>query len=336
MKTKSLLLTLGIVFVVPVYSQVTIGSDLPTRKGSLLEIKEDNSKGTNSSKGFGLPRVELTSLSDLPANYKSPKGEYKGLTLYHIGTPTIKAGPYYWDGEKWKHLVTVQQYGKNGQTLISRGDGTYDWYTFTIPTYTVNYPTQITSMEKEDTTSFVYPMNKVMANVVQQGGAGDWFASYGPETGLYNNDFVFRHPLTMKSESSNMRYLLLGLTVKTNKRTYLNKDVVSGYWEKIKIDILLDGNGKNNYPIKEYERGYSTAAGGRPDMYVDLFSVIPLENITKGDYTLKVRVGVMESIFLRNTVRSPGPWVAGQFMEGDPNFCTISIVDINFILYEEK
>ena len=40
-------------------SQVTIGSASPPNKGTLLDMKENDNIGANSTKGLLLPRVEL-------------------------------------------------------------------------------------------------------------------------------------------------------------------------------------------------------------------------------------------------------------------------------------
>jgi len=130
MKTKIILLFLGtFLLLLPVQSQVTIGSGIETRKGSLLELKEDNNAGVNSSKGFSLPRVKLNSASDLTVDDYSKRLEYKGLTVQNTNTSGgLTEGIYSWDGDRWKLIVAANGPGTEAQVLISKGpDNVPQW-----------------------------------------------------------------------------------------------------------------------------------------------------------------------------------------------------------------
>lgn len=131
------------------WSQVTIGSDNAPKSGILLDLKErDNPGNDTSDKGFLLPRVELDNINSLtPLTSTSDytiKQQYKGTIVYNIkktGTD-LKDGLYYWNGTRWDAIVvempksTIQcvnlsnnmgniadgdQYGNNGTFLQFSG-----------------------------------------------------------------------------------------------------------------------------------------------------------------------------------------------------------------------
>ena len=62
---KSLLILLSTLLAVSLYSQVTIGMGEAPVGGALLQLKETESNNTNANKGLGLPRVKLTSETNL-------------------------------------------------------------------------------------------------------------------------------------------------------------------------------------------------------------------------------------------------------------------------------
>lgn len=92
--------------------QVTIGTDKPANPGAILDLKQENTSGANSSKGLLLPRVHLKDLNNLlpmfeegyDKNTEDPT--HTGLTVYNINNCFSEgAGPYAWDGEKWNYLI---------------------------------------------------------------------------------------------------------------------------------------------------------------------------------------------------------------------------------------
>ncbi len=101
-------------------AQVTIGAGIEPNKGALLDLKENNGNVSNitASKGFILPRVNLTHPNNLyPMFSPDTIGGYKegdkaeedkkhtGLTVYHIDECSLDgAGVYVWSGSRWKKL----------------------------------------------------------------------------------------------------------------------------------------------------------------------------------------------------------------------------------------
>jgi len=125
MKTKLLLLAFGaFCMLLPLQSQVTVGAGLPPRKGSLLELKEDNNDGENSEKGFSLPRVKLQSPDKLTLDDDSKGEEYKGLTVQNTNPVNgLIEGIYCWDGKIWRLMVVVKEQGMDGQLLTATTAG---------------------------------------------------------------------------------------------------------------------------------------------------------------------------------------------------------------------
>jgi len=103
--------------VVVLRAQVTIGMDEAPANGAMLQLKslEVTDDSPNSEKGLGLPRVALSSSTDLFPMFKSNGSggyqnavktdddkKHKGLMVYNTGTAAVPVpGIYVWDGTKW-------------------------------------------------------------------------------------------------------------------------------------------------------------------------------------------------------------------------------------------
>ncbi|MDR1707196.1 MAG: hypothetical protein LBR46_04255 [Prevotella sp.] len=63
----------------------------------MLDLKENNNsnKDGNSLKGFGLPRVVLTSLTTLTIDEDTKKSDYVGVVVYNTGS-SLTEGIYSW------------------------------------------------------------------------------------------------------------------------------------------------------------------------------------------------------------------------------------------------
>lgn len=93
-----------------IQAQVTIGSDAEPVQGALLQLKENENTGANSTKGLAMPRVNLTVTDDLTDIISSPAAGYKeghiGLVIYNINDLKYNFchGLYVWDGDIWQPL----------------------------------------------------------------------------------------------------------------------------------------------------------------------------------------------------------------------------------------
>lgn len=93
-----------------IQAQVTIGSGNTPIQGALLQLKENENAGVNSTKGLAMPRVNLTVTDDLADLIASPTGsdkeEHIGLVVYNINDLKYNfcRGLYVWDGEVWQPL----------------------------------------------------------------------------------------------------------------------------------------------------------------------------------------------------------------------------------------
>ncbi|WP_413513122.1 hypothetical protein [Myroides odoratus] len=93
-------------------AQVTIGGPIPPNAGALLDLKENNNPGINSTKGLLMPRVALEDerqLAPVATNNVTAgvKAEHKGLMLYNTYLDTSKnlcPGIYIWEGDLWRRL----------------------------------------------------------------------------------------------------------------------------------------------------------------------------------------------------------------------------------------
>ncbi|MDR1056273.1 MAG: hypothetical protein LBL90_10765 [Prevotellaceae bacterium] len=93
------------------HAQVTIGSNIPSKKGAILDLNENipdaSNTQVNSTKGLLLPRVKLdviNSLSPAIPGYTAGTADpaHTGLTVYNVNeTSPFVAGIYTWNGDKW-------------------------------------------------------------------------------------------------------------------------------------------------------------------------------------------------------------------------------------------
>lgn len=119
MKLKVILFMLITFTCGALHAQVTIGADQKPIEGALLQLKENNNTTHNSTKGFMLPRVKLTSLTvagtDLRASITGAPAagpewnttDHIGLLVFHVGgigvagNPLFEPNIYVWEGTKW-------------------------------------------------------------------------------------------------------------------------------------------------------------------------------------------------------------------------------------------
>jgi len=95
MKLKLLLIHIVLLLAMPAAkAQVTIGSDIPPRAGSLLDLKEnaETGKKANAEKGLGLPRVELESFTKLTIDDDAYGNDYRGVTVYNADNTFLAEG----------------------------------------------------------------------------------------------------------------------------------------------------------------------------------------------------------------------------------------------------
>lgn len=115
MKVRKIALFMSLLFLIGLslegYAQVTIGSNLSPNSGSLLDLKQyDSGVGnTNSNKGLLLPRVKLTTEADfdplVSGLSQTDLLTHTGLIVYHVGSVSLCAGIYTWNGGSWVRLM---------------------------------------------------------------------------------------------------------------------------------------------------------------------------------------------------------------------------------------
>lgn len=126
-------------------AQVTIGNNAQVVDGALLQLKENENIGTNADKGLGLPRISLTSKTNLYPmfadndDYKNNVNNLKntednkhvGLIAYNVNTDVceeIYPGTYVWDGAEWKALNNEKFPGETDTLIDSRDPSKIEYY----------------------------------------------------------------------------------------------------------------------------------------------------------------------------------------------------------------
>lgn len=311
---------LFIFFQTNIGAQVTIGAGIKPREGSLLDIKQDNTTGNNPNAdgGIGLPRVQLLSFTELIVDVEPNKSNYVGLTVYNIGNENIPEGIYFWDGEKWVLSVSVDNVGKDGQLLKSNGNGTFGWSTFILPEYTYHKPTQISVFDDAKAIPQQYSYTALT------GGGNGIYGGVKPRAGTFDNSFLYSENLNIKTEASKEKYILLGVSGLIEMATIQNYTPYKGFWQIIQIDVLVDG-----IHVQSNQRLYSTAAQGDKKIYVDMFSIVPLDQFGKGVHEMKIKISNVENTFPNNLGSNDG-----NFSSSNTKFYMITLQDINLVLYE--
>ena len=96
-----------------IHAQITIGSDIPPNKGTLLDLKEHapNAQNITATKGLLMPRVELKSENSLEGiatgiTSNEEKKKHTGLVVYSTTSTSQKTCPglFVWNGDKWTPL----------------------------------------------------------------------------------------------------------------------------------------------------------------------------------------------------------------------------------------
>lgn len=105
---QTLLLIVLYLMIGQAQAQVTIGSGISPNKGAILDLKENDGSEVNSTKGLGLPRVQLTTIYTLDdINTGLDVNEHIGLTIYVPEEfENSCPGVYVWTGKIWEGLNT--------------------------------------------------------------------------------------------------------------------------------------------------------------------------------------------------------------------------------------
>lgn len=321
MKIKIIILTgILILFLLPsVNAQVTVGSNVPPRKGTLLDLKENNNtnKNFNSKKGFGLPRVELESLTILTVDNTIYRDNYVGMTVYNItNNDQLSEGTYCWFGTTWKQVVLVDGAGEEGNLLQNNGDNTYSWADITIPDYKFWKPTQSASFISSKAPQYTYNYEDIALN------------NGVPAPSLFKDKFSYTETVNTKTDAGTDKFILIDLVANINKKVIGGISAVNSFWEEMQIEILLD-----NVVIKSYKRTFSNPVNSVANSTFELFVMIPLTdfNVGKGDHTIQVRVSNLNNTYRANATYNQN----GYFAKSGP-LLEIVLTNFGFILYEEE
>lgn len=104
----SLILAVSSLFAIFAEAQVTIGTNKPPVPGAILQLKERDGEGANSTKGLLLPRVQLSghNLDIFEPSPMEADDIYMGLTVWNIrGVGDICKGVNVWTGNRWESIL---------------------------------------------------------------------------------------------------------------------------------------------------------------------------------------------------------------------------------------
>lgn len=304
-------------------AQVTIGAGIEPRKGTLLDLKENDHSGkeANSSKGLGLPRVALFSANKLTIDTDDKVKDYAGSTVYNVtNNEELAEGMYCWTGTGWKRLVFADGEGVKGSFLTSDGKDAFHWSVVSDPKMTFHRPTQTASFDESKAIPKVYSYNGM-------GGAGGDRTPFKPSSDLFKNGFVYSDKVRIESGKGTLKYLLLDFSIDIDKATKSNAAVVAEFQERVKVQVYV-----GDQEVKTFERAYTTPAGGLANTIVRQFSIVQLTEFAQGDYDFKIKVSITSNTYSLN--KSSTGTSEGRFLTD--NFLTIKANDIGFVLYEEN
>lgn len=122
---KKFLLMMAILFFGAIEAQVTIGSEFQPNKGAILDLKEREGTGVNSTKGILMPRVALEKKNELTpvvseVDSSIQKMNHTGLMLYNVNTVEQEGlcpGLYTWNSMEWIRLSGACEEDRNDLTL---------------------------------------------------------------------------------------------------------------------------------------------------------------------------------------------------------------------------
>ncbi|MDR0427083.1 MAG: hypothetical protein LBH12_00610 [Dysgonamonadaceae bacterium] len=141
-KIGMVLLTALFISAPQVRAQVTIGASIDPNEGAFLDLKTSNDK-VNATRGFGLPRVQLTEPDKLYpmledpntpgvpiAGYETPEEitamheKHIGLTVFNVAlSGEMPAGVYIWNGSMWSMLAFVQSESESEAVSVTFSNG---------------------------------------------------------------------------------------------------------------------------------------------------------------------------------------------------------------------
>lgn len=332
MKNSFFMISLTLAFIVlmpSVDAQVTVGSGIEPRKGLLLDLKENANAGkeSNSNKGLALPRVALSSPDTLTIDDDAAKNDYIGTVVYNTTTnDKIMEGVYCWNGKLWEASVNVENFGTKGQILQSNGDNTNQWISYSPAMFRFSKPTQIKKFDIAKMDSFAYSYDDITQSQYQ-----DQLKTYAPKPGIFK--YNYKDILDVKSENTKDKFLLLGVIAYIYKNTLQRGVAKNAIWEIDQIDVTID-----DAVIKSFKRTISTPFYGSTVNTIDIFSIIQLPALDKGEHELKIKVSNVKNTFPSNgtTDNSENNYTKGFFYIYDTGFLQCKITDVNFVLYENE
>lgn len=305
------------------FSQVTIGSGIKPRKGTLLDLKQNANSGdlANSTKALGLPKIALEELDELQIAKDVFGLDYEGIIVSNKTVNTdFGLGIYAWDGIDWNELVSSKSKGKNRQVLTLFADNKSDWADIPIQTYNYYKPTTSSYYVKEKSEPKTYNYADIVKNPVS--GSNTYEAK--PAAGLFDNKYIYS--TTFSTDNTNREKLVeVAFSIQISLATvggvlFLNQSV----WHQYQFWIIIDGQ-KRHSLIQSYNSIYHPVLSN--NQYHKF--LLPKE-FAVGEHTLNIQIELLSSCIKRNVGSAPG-----SFDPNETDFLKAEILNCNMLMYED-
>lgn len=316
----------------PLYAQVTIGSDKAPEPFSVLEM--DSREG-------GLRMNQLDEVSKDKVTEKLLNSSdielTKGLSIYDMETNRIQ----YWDGEKWVQAVALEAgdnaNGMEGQFLRSTGkDGYPEWTDVVVPhvetgEFYIHSSTVHKDMKGADLPYTNYNMENYTEDLLLNVTSLNWVELEDLETKIYI-PYIPPKP----GDPADKVYTRLALELQTGAQMYLGPQstrfkvtdhtgaekwvtVYDNPWISFALGIFI-GTDATGYKLKQV-RGNRLEAQSGTNAFSTFTVIGAVDNLAPGEYTIKVAVKRRQQAqFMEKEVNQNTILTIGKPIPNAPNY----------------
>ncbi|GEM_PF-2511112 len=316
----------------PLYAQVTIGSDKAPEPFSVLEM--DSKEG-----GIRMNQLDEASKEKVTEKLQNSSDAEltKGLSIYDMKTNRIQ----YWDGEKWVQAVALEAgdnaNGMEGQFLRSNGKNGYpEWTDVVVPhvvigEFYLHSSTVHKDMIGADLQYTADNMETYTEDMLLNMTSMGWVELEDLETKIYIPEISSK-----PGDPADKVYTRLALEMQTGAQMFQGPQstnfkvtdstgaekwvtVYENPWISFAIGIFI-GTDATGYMLKQVRANRVEAQSG-----INAFSTFTVigavDNLAPGEYTIKVAVkrrqqaSFMEKAVSKNTILT-----IGKPIQGAPNY----------------
>lgn len=329
MKRFYIIAIISIAFI-PLYGQVTIGSEKSPEPFSILEM--DSKEG-----GIRLNQLNVSDKESVTTKLKESADNNltKGLTIFDMQTQKVQ----YWDGDKWAQMLSLEADenvdGLDGQFLMSNGAGKYpEWATLNIPKVQTGEFYLYSSSVAKDMKGANLPhkgedVEMYLEDMLLNGPTSkNWVELTDLKTKITIPD-ISKSPgdPTDKVYNRIVFELQTGIQMYIGPKEFKIKDT-SGTersiksqddaWVSFTLGIFI-GDDTNGYKLKQVRSTRLDPVGVNSFMMLTLIGAV--DNLTSGEQTIKVAVKRrMQAKGLDNATEADRTLYIGKPVPGAPNY----------------